>query len=198
MESRSTDVDVQNQVGPNRVVIVQGERISLISLGAAVRAQASAKGVSGQIEQVEEVVPCKKMLGTSEVLVHSSNVLVGISAGTRVHREVVGFRTVGRQRNIFQFDYGRWTDRGRRYGIGGELGAAAVGCQCSGDAGSAYAQRIENGHIGRKNAGALIRRRNGSGGGGCGTLTITVVAEEEERLVLNHRATHRGAELVLH
>src|SRR5271156_262041 len=194
MEPAAAGVDVQNQVGPDGVAVVYGERVGLIRFRALVSAQSRLEGIERQIQQVKEVVAGKNVLRRGQVLIHASYILIGIPARGTGSGEVTALIAVGRQRNELQFFQCRRIDYGNR--VVGELRPAATISRR--DTSGTHAERIVNGNVRREYTAPLSyggHRRSKSRG--C-PLTISVVGEEEEGLVFDYRTAKRAAELILH
>src|SRR5271156_3592661 len=194
MESAAAGVDVQNQVRPDGVAVVYGERVGLIRFRALVSAQSRLEGIERQIQQVKEVVAGKNVLRRGKVLIHASYVLIGIPARGAGSGEVTALIAVGRQRNELQFFQCSRIDYGNR--VVDELRSVATIPRR--DTSSTHAERIEYFNVRREHATSLCHGGHRRGKYRRSPLAVSVVGEKEEGFVFNYRSTKRAAELILH
>src|SRR6202041_3137755 len=194
MEPAAAAIEVQNQVRPDGVAVVDGERVGLIRFGAFVSAQPGLERIQWQIQQVPEIVAGKNVLRRAQVLIHTAYILIGIPARGPGRGEITAFIAVGRQRNELQFFQCSRINYGNRV-VDELLPGATISRR---DTSGTHAERIENRNVRREHSASLCyggHRRSKSRG--C-ALTISVVGEEEEGLVFDYRAAKRAAVLVLH
>ncbi len=98
MKRPSTAIQAQGGCGSNYICVTQGKAFAVGILFATIFTKARAERILRQAEELPVGEPAEKLLLVSNVLVHASHVLIGISTRTRSCREVVRQRIVGWQR----------------------------------------------------------------------------------------------------
>ena len=103
VKTAAAKVDAQQKIRPDGVGVVYDGGVGLIRFRAAILAKPRAEGIRGQIEKVEKVVTSKNMLRLRQILIHTSYVLIGVSAGGCGRGEIIVFAAIGRQRKELKF-----------------------------------------------------------------------------------------------